>query len=331
MDLRWQTAILTVRARRFLKNTGRKFDKSKVKCYNCHKIRHFARECRALRSQDTKHTKSTRRTIPVETPALAALVSCDVLGGYDWSDQAEEGPTNFGLMAYSSTSSNSEKIAFTNSKVPQKVNIVRSKPVNTARPKVVVNAVLGNRVNAIKASACNPQMDLQEKEVIDSGCSRHMTGNMSYLTNYVEINGGYVAFGGNPKGGKITGKEVKNVSTPMETQKPLLKDEYGEEVDVHMYRSMICLLMYLTSSRHDVMFAAIVKTKTVNGEVQLQGLVDGKKVIITESTIRRDLQLEDTEGVDCLPNVVIFKQLTLIGYEKISKKLTFYKAFFSQQ
>ncbi|GJS97807.1 ribonuclease H-like domain-containing protein [Tanacetum coccineum] len=52
----------------------------------------------------------------------------------------------------------------------------------------------------------NPQMDLQDQGVIDSGCSRHMTGNMSYLTNYEEIDGGYVAFGGNPKGGKITRK-----------------------------------------------------------------------------------------------------------------------------
>ncbi|GJQ92693.1 putative ribonuclease H-like domain-containing protein [Tanacetum coccineum] len=50
-------------------------------------------------------------------------------------------------------------------------------------------------------------------------------------------------------------KEVKTASTPMETQKPLLKDEDGEEVDVHMYRSMIGLLMYLTSSRPDIMFA----------------------------------------------------------------------------
>ncbi|GKD01828.1 hypothetical protein Tco_1172102 [Tanacetum coccineum] len=60
-----------------------------------------------------------------------------------------------------------------------------------------------------------------------------------------------------------------------------------------------------------------VKAKTVNGEVQLQALVD-KKVIITESTIRRDLQLEDANGVDCLPNVVIFKQLALMG--KFKKK-----------
>ncbi|GKD88391.1 hypothetical protein Tco_1363898, partial [Tanacetum coccineum] len=83
----------------------------------------------------------------------------------------------------------------------------------------VVNAVKGNHVNAVKASTCwvwkpktkvldhgNPHQDLQEKGVIDSGCSRHITGNMSYLIDFEEIDGGYVAFGGNPKGGKIAGK-----------------------------------------------------------------------------------------------------------------------------
>ncbi|GJX47514.1 hypothetical protein Tco_0272704 [Tanacetum coccineum] len=58
---------------------------------------------------------------------------------------------------------------------------------------------------------------------------------------------------------------------------------------------------------------ATVKAKTVNGEVQIQALVGGKKIIITESNVRRDLQLEDDEGVDCLPNATIFEQLTLIG------------------
>nr|GEU42472.1 hypothetical protein [Tanacetum cinerariifolium] len=52
----------------------------------------------------------------------------------------------------------------------------------------------------------NPQQALKDKGVIDSGCSRHMTGNMSYLSDFKELNGGYVTFGGNPKGGKITGK-----------------------------------------------------------------------------------------------------------------------------
>ncbi|GJX03326.1 ribonuclease H-like domain-containing protein [Tanacetum coccineum] len=94
-----------------------------------------------------------------------------------------------------------------------KVNTVRGKKINTARPKAVVNAVKGNNFNAIKASITlkkfdygNPQMDLWDQGVIDSGCSRHMIGNMSYLTDYEEIDGGYVAFGGNPKGGKIIGK-----------------------------------------------------------------------------------------------------------------------------
>nr|GEX06960.1 reverse transcriptase domain-containing protein [Tanacetum cinerariifolium] len=118
MDLRWQMAMLTMRARRFLKNTRRKFfmngketirfDKSKVECYNCHKRGHFAGECRAPKSQNTKHKESTKRTVPVETPASSALVSCDGLVGYDWSDQAKEGPTKFTFMAYSSTSSNFE-------------------------------------------------------------------------------------------------------------------------------------------------------------------------------------------------------------------------------
>ncbi|GJT23394.1 putative ribonuclease H-like domain-containing protein [Tanacetum coccineum] len=95
---------------------------------------------------------------------------------------------------------------------------LQTKVVVTAariKPKAVLNAVKGNQVNAVKASACwvwkpktkgNPQMDLQDQGVIDSGCSRHMTGNMSYLTDFEEIDGGYVAFGGNPKGGKITGR-----------------------------------------------------------------------------------------------------------------------------
>ncbi|GJX68603.1 putative ribonuclease H-like domain-containing protein [Tanacetum coccineum] len=235
--------------------------------------------------------------MPVETTTSKSLVSYDG-SGYDWSDQVEEGPTNFALMAYSSTSSTSENCLkrlkaitlvkciaektglgynavpppYTGNFVPPKSNLsfsgleefvnepivkdwvsdskdeTESKPkiekktvkhsfakiefvkskeqvksprkttvkqVNTARPKAVLNVVKENHVNAVKASACwvwkpktkgNPQQDLQQKGVIGSECSRHMTGNMSYLTDFKEIDGGYVAFGGNPKGGKITGR-----------------------------------------------------------------------------------------------------------------------------
>ncbi|GKD50566.1 hypothetical protein Tco_1279542 [Tanacetum coccineum] len=120
--------------------------------------------------------------------------------------------TNLSKTAHSTVKRPIHKnTTFKNSNFNQRVNTVKDKNVNTARPKAVVNAV--------KASACwvwkpktkvldhgNPQIDLQDKGVIDSGCSRHMTGNMSYLTDYKEIDGGYVAFGGNSKGGKITGK-----------------------------------------------------------------------------------------------------------------------------
>nr|GEV21570.1 putative reverse transcriptase domain-containing protein [Tanacetum cinerariifolium] len=69
-----------------------------------------------------------------------------------------------------------------------------------------VNIVRGNITIVGPRVVDNLQLKLQEKGVIDSGCSRHMTGNMSYLSEYEEIDGGYVAFGGDPKGGKITGK-----------------------------------------------------------------------------------------------------------------------------
>ncbi|GJU02676.1 hypothetical protein Tco_1113014 [Tanacetum coccineum] len=114
--------------------------------------------------------------------------------------------------AYSTARRPFNKItAANNSNFTKKVNTVKGTKVNTARPKVVISVVKGNKGNDVKASPCwgNPQQDLKNKGVIDSGCSRHMTGNRSYLTDYEEIDGGFIAFGGNSKGGKITGKDFK--------------------------------------------------------------------------------------------------------------------------
>nr|GEV24374.1 hypothetical protein [Tanacetum cinerariifolium] len=68
-----------------------------------------------------------------------------------------------------------------------------------------------SRVTVVQAPVGNPQHALKDKGVIDSGCSRHMTGNMSYLYDFEELNCGYVAFGGNPKGGKISRKDENQV------------------------------------------------------------------------------------------------------------------------
>ncbi|GJS93154.1 putative ribonuclease H-like domain-containing protein [Tanacetum coccineum] len=94
-----------------------------------------------------------------------------------------------------------------NSNFNKRVNTVSGMNVNTARPKAVVNAARPKAVlNVVKGNQGNPQIDLHNQGVIDSGCSRHMTGNMSYLNDFEEIDGEYVAFGGNPKGGKITSR-----------------------------------------------------------------------------------------------------------------------------
>nr|GEY75720.1 hypothetical protein [Tanacetum cinerariifolium] len=119
MDLKWQMAMLTMRARKFLQKTGRNlgvngstsmgFDMAKVECYNCHRKGHFARECRSPKnSRRTAVTEPQRRSVPIETSTSNALVSqCNGTGSYDWSYQAKEEPTNFALMAFSSSSSNS--------------------------------------------------------------------------------------------------------------------------------------------------------------------------------------------------------------------------------
>ncbi|GKC02881.1 putative ribonuclease H-like domain-containing protein, partial [Tanacetum coccineum] len=77
--------------------------------------------------------------------------------------------------------------------------------VTTAGPKAVVSAAMGNGENA-----GNPQYTLQDQGIFDSGCSRHMTGNKSFLTDYQEIDGGFVAFGGSPKGDVTMETEFKN-------------------------------------------------------------------------------------------------------------------------
>ncbi|GJS67049.1 hypothetical protein Tco_0681613 [Tanacetum coccineum] len=83
----------------------------------------------------------------------------------------------------------------------EKVNTAWVNNVTTTGPKAVVSAAKGNGENA-----GNSQHALKDHGIVDSGCSRHMTGNKAYLSNYQEVDGGFVAFGGSSKGGKFEGK-----------------------------------------------------------------------------------------------------------------------------
>nr|GEV97644.1 hypothetical protein [Tanacetum cinerariifolium] len=213
IDLRWNISMLTMRARRFLKNTRRnlenankeriRFDKSKVECFNCHKRGHFARECKAPRNQDSRNKEPIRRTVLVEG---------------------------------------------------------------------------------------NPQQYLKDKRVIDSRYSRHMTGNRSYLTDYKEINGGFVAFGGNSKGGKITGKDFKLTDESHVLFKvPRKNNMYSVDLkNVVPQGGLTCLFAKATSDESNIWhrrlrhvnFKTIIKLVKGNLGIDIENLIDLRMKVI---------------------------------------------------
>nr|GEW04699.1 hypothetical protein [Tanacetum cinerariifolium] len=196
----------------------------------------------------------------------------------------------------------------------------------------------------------NPQQALKYKGMFDSGFFRHMTGNKALLIDYQDIGGGFIAFGRSTKGGKIIVLLVVNTAK----YKLKLKAVWLDLRSCCWYEcSFKCWLITtpqivinspcLTDKKelaiprqtttgkelsNSLMAGSLPKTtlptklvKTVNDEVQIQALVDGKRVNIKESSIRRILRLDDAEGTSCLTNTAIFEGLARMGYEKSSDKL----------
>nr|GEX28900.1 putative ribonuclease H-like domain-containing protein [Tanacetum cinerariifolium] len=398
----------------------------------------MAMECRAPRNHDNKNNESTRRSVLVETSNSIALVSCDGLGGYNWSDKAEEGP-NYAFMAFSYSNFDSKFCEmkgilrqFSVARTPQQNGVAErrnrtlikatrtmladsklptiswAEAVNTAcyvkafrvfnsrtrimeenlhimfsesTPNVVGTPSNGfadnvnntNNVNivslTVNAAGINKDNELpfdlnmlalEDVSIFNFSNDDEDDGimvDMNYLDTKIQVipipttrihkdhpldqeePKKVIRALKNPSWIEVMQEEllqfklqekfgfikVKTARTPMKTQNPLLKDEDGEEVNVHMYRSMIGSLMYLTSSRPDIMFAfwSTGMAKTINGEAQLHARVYGKKIIIIEASIRRDLQLADDEGVDCLSNSTIFEKLALMGVGKgFSRRVT---------
>nr|GEW03509.1 retrovirus-related Pol polyprotein from transposon TNT 1-94 [Tanacetum cinerariifolium] len=114
-----------------------------------------------------------------------------------------------------------QQTALKNKNLNNNVNAAKANSVNTAKGNKVTSVVGNQGINAIKSSACwgTPQDALKDQGYFDNRCCRHMTGNISYLTDFKEHDGGYVAFGGGAKGGKITGKGTIRTATKDETSR----------------------------------------------------------------------------------------------------------------
>ncbi|GJR56053.1 retrovirus-related pol polyprotein from transposon TNT 1-94 [Tanacetum coccineum] len=158
------------------------------------------------------------------------------------------------------------------SKIAVLVNTARQ--VNTAHSKTTVN-------DARPMSYLSKIAHSTDQGVIDSGCSRHMIGNMSYLTDYEEIDGGYVAFGGNPKMENHRKKNINSISLPLHL---LHMDLFGPTFVKSLMKKMYCLVVIDDYSRFTWVFFLATKDET-SGILKsfitgIENLVDHKVKVI---------------------------------------------------
>ncbi|GJR09964.1 ribonuclease H-like domain-containing protein [Tanacetum coccineum] len=110
IDIRWQVAMITARIRKFMRKTGRPidlkpkngitFDKSKIECFNCQKLGHFARECRFAKYQENRaNGRQEKRIVAIEDSNSKALVATDNNEDIDWTKEFDAEPVTFAMMA----------------------------------------------------------------------------------------------------------------------------------------------------------------------------------------------------------------------------------------
>nr|GEV88346.1 ribonuclease H-like domain-containing protein [Tanacetum cinerariifolium] len=327
MDLRWNIAMLTMRARRFLKNTGRKlnmdnkerigFDKIKKKVQLIlhswlilqqvqvllQTLSQIMDKCKTRFGYNVVPPPYTRNFMPPK-PNLVYPSLDDFVGKFVSESEVEK-PTvesnepktirkeNRALIIEDWVSKSEEeyepkvqtvkpnftKIKFVKPKTNRKsVEKIRQDTYRSPRgTNRNWNQQMSQKLRSDfemfnKACHGNPQQDLKDKGVIDSGCSRHMTGNKSYLTDYKEIDGGFVAFGGNSKGGKISRKgKIRTV--------PRKDNMYNVDLRNFVHQGgLTCLFAKSTSEESNLWHRRLghVNFKTINKLVN-GNLVRGRK------------------------------------------------------
>nr|GEZ61297.1 hypothetical protein [Tanacetum cinerariifolium] len=145
----------------------------------------------------------------------------------------------------------------------------------------------------------NSQNNIDDKGYWDNGCSRYMTGNISYISEYEPYDGGYVSFG--QGGGKITDSDYGGATQDRKS----------------------------TTGGYQFLGRRI---ETTNQETKILSTVDGKPMTISESSLRRNLKLSDEEGISSLPDIELFENLSLMGYNILpNQRFTFQKGQFLHQ
>nr|GEX16572.1 hypothetical protein [Tanacetum cinerariifolium] len=212
--------MLTMRARRFLQRTRRNleanrttsigFDMSKVECYNYHRGGHFARECRLMKNQQIIPSwhipPQAHQVLIMSFESDVSVPTSPVHDRYKSGEgyHAVHPPCTGTFMPPKPDLVFHDALTICET-VPNVINVEPSttkpnKDMSQSNMPLPLSLKIGFLTQKMNLRE-NPHEALKDKGVIDSGFSRHMTGNISYLFDFKEINGGYVAFGG-----KITGK-----------------------------------------------------------------------------------------------------------------------------